>query len=118
MPRGRFCHVQHPEPRFEDGVLDTLINPRVLMEVLSESTEKYDRGAKSAQYRRIPSLHEYVLIAQDEPLVESYVRQPDGGWLLHEFRGLTQTFSFASILVKLTLAEIYRGVEFAENVGR
>ncbi|HZZ77947.1 MAG TPA: Uma2 family endonuclease [Gemmataceae bacterium] len=99
-------------PEFEDDILDTLINPRVLMEVLSDSTEKYDRGKKSGHYRRIPSLQEYVLIAQNEPLVERYVRQSDNSWLLTEYRGLDQIFAFGSIAVKIPLVDIYRGVEF------
>ena len=106
------------EPQFEDDLFDTLLNPLCLVEVLSESTEKYDRGAKARQYRQIPSLQEYVLIAQEEPVVESYVRQADGGWLLHDVRGLTEAFAFASIPVKLTLADVYRGVEFPDAAGR
>ena len=105
------------EQKFADSVFDTLLNPRCLVEVLSDSTEKYDRGVKSGHYRQIPSLQEYVLIAQDQPLVERYVRQPDGGWLLTEFRGLTQTFAFTSIPVKIALADIYRGVEFPGNAA-
>ncbi len=105
------------EPQFEDKMFDTLLNPRVLMEVLSESTEKYDRGTKSGHYRRIPSLQEYVLIAQIEPLVERYVRQPNGDWLLTEFRGLSQTFAWAAVPVKIALAEIYRSVEFPPEAG-
>jgi Uma2 family endonuclease len=89
-----------------------LLNPRVLMEVLSDSTEKYGRGAKSGHYRRIPSLQEYVLVAQDEALVERYVRQPDNSWLLTEYRGLDQTFVFGTVSVKISLVDIYRGVEF------
>ncbi len=103
------------EPQFEDDVFDTLLNPLALMEVLSESTERYDRGTKAGHYRRIPSLKEYILIAQDEPLVERYVRQPDDSWLLTEFRGIDQTLTLASVPVKLTLAAIYRGVTFAEK---
>jgi Uma2 family endonuclease len=57
-------------PQFEDEVFDTLLNPRVVVEVLSDSTEKYDRGVKFGHYRQIPSLQEYVLVAQDRPLVE------------------------------------------------
>src|SRR5947209_3009314 len=57
------------EPMFEDRMFDTLLNPRCLMEVLSDSTEKYDRGEKFKHYRRVPSLQEYILIAQDEALV-------------------------------------------------
>ncbi len=101
------------EPQFEDKLFDTLLNPRILMEVLSESTERYDPGAKFAMFRQIPTLEEYVLIAQDEPLVERHVRQPDNSWLMTEFRGLTQTFAFTSIPAKVALSEIYRGVAFS-----
>jgi len=103
------------DPKFEDGVLDTLLNPRVLMEVLSDSTEKYDCGAKFGHYRQIPFLQEYILIAQDQPLVERHVRQPNGDWLMTEFRGLDKTLAFMSIPVQIALADIYRGVEFREK---
>jgi Uma2 family endonuclease len=106
------------KPQFEDKMFDTLLNPLCLVEVLSDSAEKYDRGAKSGRYRKMQSLQEYVLVAQDRPLAERYVRQPDGGWLLTEFRGLTQTFAFTSIPAKIALADIYRGVEFLEDAGR
>ena len=103
------------EPQFEDKQFDTLLNPRTLVEVLSDSTEKYDRGAKFRHYRQIPSLQEYVLVAQDRPLVERYVRQADGSWLVTEFDDLSQTFAFASIPVRVPLAEIYSGVKFPEH---
>ena len=103
------------EPRFEDEVFDTLLNPRALVEVLSDSTEKYDRGAKFGHYRQIPSLQEYVLVAQDQPLVERYVRQPDGSWLLTVFEGLGQTFAFASVPSRIRLADIYGGIAFPEK---
>lgn len=100
------------EPKFEDDVLDTLVNPQVIIEVLSESTEKYDRGAKFGLYRELDSLIEYILVAQDQPLVERYVRQPDGSWLFREFRGLSQSLEFTSVPARVPLAEIYRGVTF------
>jgi Uma2 family endonuclease len=106
------------EPKFEDNVFDTLLNPRVLVEVLSDSTEKYDRGTKFAHYRQVPSLAEFVLVAQDQPLVERYVRQADNSWLLTEFKGLSATFEFVSIPVRIPLAEIYAGVSFPETAGR
>lgn len=106
------------ELQFEDKVFDTLKNPRVLIEVLSDSTEEYDRGVKFAHYRQLPSVQEYVLIAQDRPLVERFVRQPDDSWLMTAFSDMAQTFSFASIAVKVTLADIYRGVDFPANVER
>jgi Uma2 family endonuclease len=106
------------KPQFEDAFVDTLLNPRVIVEVLSDSTEKYDRGRKFAHYRQVPSLHEYVLVTQDQPLVERYVRQPDGSWLLTAFDKLLDVFIFASVPVQIQLAEIYRGVDLAEAAER
>jgi Uma2 family endonuclease len=71
---------------FEDDKLDTLLNPKVLVEVLSESSEAYDRGKKFEQYRSIPSFTEYLLMAQDRVHVEHFSRQGDGAWLLREGR--------------------------------
>jgi Uma2 family endonuclease len=103
------------EPQFEDAVQDTLLNPRTIIEVLSESTEKYDRGVKFEHYQRVLSVQEYVLISQDRPLVERYVRHADGSWLYSSFDGLAETFAFASVPVQIPLAEIYRGVTFPER---
>jgi Uma2 family endonuclease len=69
------------KPRFEDDTRDTVLNPRVVVEVLSDSTERYDRGEKFAHYRTVDSLLDYVLLSQTEPLVEHYRRQPDGAWV-------------------------------------
>ncbi|HWE03849.1 MAG TPA: Uma2 family endonuclease [Tepidisphaeraceae bacterium] len=104
--------------QLEDSKFDTLLNPQVIVEVLSDSTEKYDRGSKFAQYRQIPSLKEYILIAQDSPLLERYVRQPDGMWMLAIFNELTATFELASVPVRIPLTEIYRGVKFPVDAGR
>ena len=106
------------KPEFEDETLDTLLNPRTIIEVLSDSTEKYDRGAKFAHYRQIPSLQEYVLVAQDRPLVERYVRQADDSWLLTVFADLARTFDFTSVPARISLKEIFAGVRFPENPGR
>jgi Uma2 family endonuclease len=103
------------EPQFEDKVFDTLLNPRVVVEVLSDSTEKYDRGAKFGHYRHVPSLQEYVLVSQDRPLVERYVRQADESWLLTVFGDRAKTFELASVPVRIPLEEIYRGVKFPAN---
>lgn len=97
------------EPQFEDNVFDTVLNPRTIVEVL------YDRGLKFGHYRQVPTIQEYVLVAQDRPLLERYVRQPDNSWLLTEFKDMTQSFAFGSIPVQIPLAEIYRGVKFPEN---
>ena len=104
------------EPQFEDGVFDTLLNPTALVEVLSDSTEKYDRGAKFKQFRQIPSLREYILAAQDQALVERYVRQADDSWLLTEFKELAATFAFSSVTVRIPMTEIYRGVKFPDEL--
>ncbi|MGO9923179.1 MAG: Uma2 family endonuclease [Isosphaeraceae bacterium] len=106
------------EPQFEDNQFDTLLNPRVVVEVLSDSTEKYDRGTKFAHYRQLPSVQEYVMVAQDRPLVERYVRQDDNTWLLSVFSDLAQTFAFGSIDVQVALADIYRRVAFPETTDR
>jgi Uma2 family endonuclease len=105
-------------PQFEDHVFDTLLNPRVIVEVLSDSTEKYDRGAKFRHYRQIASLQEYILVAQDEPLVERHVRQPDGSWLLTEFAGRDRVLEFTSVPARVPLAEIYRDVTLPEAPPR
>ena len=103
------------KPQFEDNVFDTLLNPRAIVEVLSDSTEQYDRGTKLKHYRQVPSVQEVVLISQDRPLVERYVRQADNSWLLTEFCEMAQTFEFGSVPVKIPLTDIYRGVEFPEK---
>ena len=103
------------EPQFEDAVQDTLLNPRTIIEVLSESSEKYDRGVKFEHYQRVPSVQEYVLISQDRPRVERYARQPDASRQYKSFEGLTETFTFASVPVQIPLAQIYRGVTFPEQ---
>ena len=101
-------------PRFEDKELDVLLNPTVIVEILSKSTEAYDRGEKFAQYRRLDTLTDYVLISQDRPLVERFTRQPNGGWLLTESAGLDAVMPIESIQCQLPLAEVYDRVEFGE----
>jgi Uma2 family endonuclease len=99
------------EPRFEDSNIDTLLNPNVLVEVLSPSTEAYDRGEKSAHYRQLESLQEYILVAQDRVHIEHYLRQGTR-WLLTEFSDLDDVFHLVSIGCELSLLEIYAKVEF------
>jgi Uma2 family endonuclease len=102
------------EPKFADGRSDTLLNPALIVEVLSHSTEGYDRGFKFAQYRRIESLEEYALVSQTEPRVEVFRRQPGGHWLLSEFVGLEAAAHFDSLSASVPLAEIYDKVTFEE----
>lgn len=100
------------EPGFQDKVSDTLLNPTLLIEVLSESTESYDRGKKFQNYRSVESLREYVLISQDEARIEKYVKSGDGFWTLSEAVGLDAEIEFSSIECRLALAEVYDKVNF------
>lgn len=102
------------EPRFDDTHFDTLLNPTVLIEVLSPSTAAYDRGEKFAAYQKLDSLCEYVLVSQDSVRVEHYLRQ-EQTWDLTEFHSLSDTFQLASIGCALSLKAIYAKVQFSEE---
>lgn len=95
------------DPAYEDEAQDTLLNPSLIIEVLSPSTGGYDRGLKFAHYRRVATVTDYVMIAQDEPRVEHYTRQPDGRWLLTEYREMQDVVELPSLGSRLPLAEIY-----------
>lgn len=101
-------------PEYAPENRDTLTNPKVVIEVLSDSTEKYDRTTKFRQYKQLPSLAEYVLVSQDEPLIERYVRLPDGTWAQSDFVGLEATLSLVAVPASVPLAEVYSGVEFPD----
>ena len=92
--------------------LETLLNPRVVFEVLSESTESYDRGKKFEHYQTIPSFEEYVLVAQDRAHVDHFVRQSDGSWRLTMMDGLDSTFRLATVDCALPFQAIFEGVKF------
>ncbi len=100
------------EPRFEDAHVDTLLNPTLIIEVLSPTTESYDRGRKFEQYRTLESLQEYLLVSQDRPRVEQFLRQDGNVWLFTEVAGLDQTVSLPSIECQVAVAEIYEKVAF------
>jgi Uma2 family endonuclease len=100
------------ELEFDDDQRDTMINPTVIAEVLSDSTEKYDRGKKSNHYPQITSLKELILIAQDRPHVERFTRQPNGDWLFHEQKEMTADFELKSLGISVAMSELYRGVKF------
>ena len=102
------------KPRFEDDVFDTLLNPAVVIEVLSPSTEARDRGEKFAQYRQLESLHEYILISQESVHVEHYLRRGTQ-WLLTEFRDSDDVLSIIAADCELPLQHIYRLVEFPDE---
>lgn len=105
------------EAQFEDLQQDTLLNPTLIVEVLSESTEAYDRGGKFAHYRKLASVMEYVLIAQTKPHIEHYVRQPDNRWLLAEAESLHDIVHLPSIDCQLALVEVYDKVEIVGEPG-
>ncbi|MGE5154196.1 MAG: Uma2 family endonuclease, partial [Bdellovibrio bacteriovorus] len=99
------------EPELLDGRRDVLLNPSLIVEVLSDSTEAYDRGAKFALYRQIPSLREYLLVSQGRVLVELYSRDEDGRWLLSDYRAMTDRVPLPSLGCTLALAEVYDKVQ-------
>ncbi|HZH89814.1 MAG TPA: Uma2 family endonuclease [Pyrinomonadaceae bacterium] len=135
--RGRGCQVfpadlrvkvpQYPPYRYPDltalcgppeienvNGLDMLVNPTLIVEVLSKSTEGFDRGDKFTYYKSIASFSEYLLVAQHRPHVSQFVRQESGVWTFMEFNDLTDTVRCASVPCALTLQEIYRDVTFDE----
>ncbi len=99
-------------PQFVPGTDDTVLNPTVLVEVLSDSTEAYDRGKKFENYRQIETLREYLLVSQKEPRIEQFIRQPDGCWVLNEAAGLKASLNLPSLQVTLSLAEVFANVHF------
>ncbi|MXV78166.1 Uma2 family endonuclease [Candidatus Poribacteria bacterium] len=102
------------EPRFEDDVFDILLNPILLVEVLSPSTEVYDRGEKFRHYRELPSLQEYILVAQDKICIERFNRQ-ENNWILTDFQNIEERLSLISVQCELPLHEIYDRVTFPDN---
>lgn len=100
------------EPLFEDGHRDILLNPTLIVEVLSPSTELYDLGRKFDDYQTLDSLKEYVLVSQDRPRVRHYLRQDGHVWLYTDVSGLASEVSFPSVECQVPLAEIYYEVDF------
>jgi len=98
--------------QFAAGTNDTVVNPTLLIEVLSDSTEGYDRGKKFEHYRQIPALQEYLLVSQKEPRIEQFVRQADGRWLLNEAAGLEAILKLPSLRISISLGEVFAKVSF------
>lgn len=92
--------------------LDTLVNPTLVVEVLSPTTSAFDLGEKFDHYRKLDSLQEYILIAQHKPQIQRYVRQPNGDWLLTSIEGLDKQIDLRSVGCTLSLAEVYENVSF------
>lgn len=92
---------------------DMVVNPTVVFEVLSDSTEAYDRGEKFRHYRQMPSLQEYVLVSQRSPRIEQFVRRPNEEWSWRVAEGLEATLALPSLEITLEVAKVFARVEFA-----
>lgn len=115
-PEGPFTYpdiaIVYGEPRFSDSKRDTLLNPAVVLEVFSKSTEAHLRGYKFSQYRKLQSLTEYVLISQHETRIEVFQRRPSGHWLSADAAGINARCYLSSVRCPLPLAVVYSGAEF------
>ncbi|WP_295383938.1 Uma2 family endonuclease [uncultured Thiodictyon sp.] len=101
------------EHEFQDDRTDMLLNPSLIVEVLSDSTEAYDRGGKFALYRQVPSLREYLLISQHQAQVDLYTRGADDRWILTDFNALTDSVYLPSVDCTLDLAEVYDKIDLS-----
>jgi Uma2 family endonuclease len=101
------------ERKFLDSEFDTLLNPAVIIEVLSPSTEAYDRGRKFEHYRSIESLREYVLVSYDRAHVDLFTRQQNGRWQLNSADGIESSVELESIGCRLALADVYEKIDFS-----
>lgn len=100
------------------GKQELLVNPQLIIEILSDSTAEFDRGYKFTYYKSIESFIEYILIAQDRPHVSQFVKQGENDWLNHEFNNLEDKFYVPSLDCELDLLELYQDVEFPEIDSR
>lgn len=104
------------EPQYHDKRTDIVLNPSVVVEVLSDSTAEFDRTNKFTRYRMFnATLSDYVLVSQDKPLVEHYIRQADDGWKVFIYYGLKEVVNIESIECRLKLVEIYDRIEFSKE---
>ena len=115
---GLYCYpdvvVICGEPEYYDDYRDIVLNPKTIMEILSPSTEAFDRGEKFVRYRTWnPTLDDYLLISQDKPQVEHFHRQADGKWTCELYRGLEAIVDIPSIHCSLKLAEVYDRIAFS-----
>ncbi len=95
---------------------ELLVNPSLIIEILSDSTAEFDRGYKFTYYKSIKSFTEYLLIAQDRPHVTQFVKQDENNWLNHEFNRMEEKFYLDSLDCEIELAELYQDVIFPENI--
>lgn len=103
------------EPRFHDNRKDVLLNPLLVAEVLSPSTEGYDRGGKFALYRQVASLRHYLVVAQDRHDINLFTRQPDGRWVLDAYRDADAVIALPELACEIGLGDIYAQVVFPSD---
>lgn len=103
------------KPQFEDNILDTLLNPKVIIEVLSESTERFDRGDKFEEYSNMSSLEEYVLVSQDRMQIQRFTRQAEDHWDMRIFKDTAGDFSLQRVKVAIPMKDIYAGIDFDQG---
>lgn len=106
------------EPQFHDERTDIILNPILLIEVLSKSAEAFDRGAKFLAYQQLDSLQEYLLVAQDKPAIEQFVRQTDGTWNYRAVTGRESSLSLPSVACALNLNSVYDKVDWEQSYER
>lgn len=107
------------EPEYHDKHRDIILNPKIIIEVLSDSTAQFDRTDKFMRYRMFnDTLSDYILISQDEPIIEHFVRDENNNWIPRTFVGLNKTIKIESVGCELSLAEIYELVEFSDEILR
>lgn len=104
------CGPVEIDPEDQGG--ETATNPTLIVEVLSDTTERYDRGTKFDHYQTVPTLQQYVLVSQNQPRVETFLRQSDGTWQYASFSGLEASAPLVSLQVTLPLAQVFTGVTF------
>ncbi len=103
-------------PEYHDEHKDIILNPKVIIEVLSESTELFDRNTKFIRYSKFNlTLTDYVLVSQDKPMVEHFIRQDDGSWKIYTYFGLKEAFTIESIGCKLKMSDVYDRVKFSKE---
>ena len=104
------------EPEYHDEHKDIVLNPKVIVEVLSESTELFDRNTKFIRYNKFnPTLTDYILVSQDKPMVEHFIRQDDESWKIYTYFGTKAAFTIESVKCKLKLSDIFDRVKFSKE---
>ncbi len=104
------------EPEYHDEHKDIILNPKVIIEVLSESTELFNRNTKFIRYRKFnPTLTDYILVSQDKPMIEHCIRQDDESWKIYTYFDLKEMFTIESIGCKFKLSDIYDRVKFSKK---